>query len=144
MTAPENTGDWRTIPPQPLPDVDSQGYWDATATGQIAICRCTACRSWTHPPLERCRHCGGPLAYEPISGDGIINAFIVMHRASVPGQGDAPHAIALIDLDDAPGIRLTGRITGDPNDVRVGDRVTAHLINVAGGDYRIPEFSRVS
>jgi len=138
------TGDWRTIPPQPLPDVDSAGYWEATAAGQIAICRCTECRTWVHPPLERCRQCGGALAYEPISGNGTVNSFIVMHRASVPGQGEAPHAIALIDIDDAPGVRLTGRITGDPAMVRVGDRVTAHVIGVAGGDYRIPEFSRVS
>jgi len=138
------TGDWRTIPPQPLPDVDSAGYWEATEAGQIAICRCTECRTWVHPPLERCRQCGGALAYEPISGNGTVNSFIVMHRASVPGQGEAPHAIALIDIDDAPGVRLTGRITGDPAMVRVGDRVTAHVIGVAGGDYRIPEFSRVS
>jgi len=143
MSDNTSIADWRLTPPQPLPDVDSQGYWDATAAGQIAICRCRDCRAWVHPPIERCRQCGGALAYEPISGSGSINSFIIMHRASVPGQGDAPHAIALIDLDDAPGVRLTGRITGDPALVRVGDRVTAHLIDVVGGDYRIPEFSRV-
>lgn len=136
--------DWRLTPPQPQPDVDSRGYWDATTDGTIAICRCGDCRAWIHPPIERCRHCGGPLAFEPISGNGVVNSFIIMHRASVPGQGDAPHAIALIDLDDAPGVRLTGRITGDPHTVRAGDKVTAHLIDVVGGDYRIPEFSRVS
>ncbi|CAB4364592.1 MAG: DNA-binding protein [Actinobacteria bacterium] len=141
-TPAASADDWRTIPPQPLPDVDSQGYWDATAAGQIAIARCAECRAWVHPPIERCSACGGPLAFEQISGNGVVNSFIIMHRASVPGQGDAPHAIALIDLDDAPGVRLTGRVTGDPSLVRVGDRVTAHLIDVVGGTYRIPEFSR--
>ena len=84
------------------------------------------------------------MAFEPISGAGTVNARIIMHRASVPGQGEAPHAIALIDLDDAPGVRLMGRITGDPAAVQVGDRVVAHIVDVAGGSYRIPEFSRVS
>ena len=131
------------VPPQPLPDVDSQPWWDATAAGRLALCRCAECRAWLHPPLERCRHCGGVTAFEelPGAGVGIIAGVIVMHRASVPGQGVTPHAIVLVDLDDATGVRLTGRVGGaSPADVRVGRRVTTRIVDVPGGPYHQPEF----
>jgi len=129
------------LPPQPLPDVDSEPYWAATAAGQLALCRCDDCRAWLHPPLERCRHCGGPTAFEELHGAGIIAGVIVMHRASVPGQGATPHAIVLVDLDDAPGVRLTGRVGGaSPGEVQVGRRVTARMVAVPGGPYHQPEF----
>jgi uncharacterized OB-fold protein len=129
------------IPPQPVPDADTAGFWEALAGGRLALCRCQACRSWMHPPLERCRRCGGPTSFEPVSGAGAVHSFIVMHRASVPGLGAVPHVIALVDLDDTPGVRLSGRIAGaGPGDVVVGARVTAHVMAVPGGPFYQPEF----
>jgi uncharacterized protein len=135
------------IPPQPLPDVDSAPFWAATASGVLALCRCGTCSAWMHPPLERCRYCGAATAFEELDGSGTIAARIVMHRSSVPGQGSAPHAIVLVDLDNAPGIRLTGRVTDpatnidvEPSDVRVGQRVTATIVDIPGGRYRQPVF----
>jgi uncharacterized OB-fold protein len=129
------------IPPQPFPDVDSQGFWDATSQGELAICRCQTCRAWMHPPLERCRRCGGETAFEPIGGRGRIHSFIVMHRSSVPGLGPPPHVIALVEFDDTPGIRLTGMLVGvAPSDVEIGAPVLARIVDVPGGDFRAPEF----
>jgi uncharacterized protein len=129
------------IPPQPLSDVDSMGFWEATSRGELAICRCRRCRSWMHPPLERCRRCGGDTAFEAIDGRGTIHSFIVMHRASVPGLGAPPHVIVLVDFDDAPGVRLTGMLRGGaPSDVEIGAAVQARVVDVPGGPYRAPEF----
>jgi uncharacterized protein len=129
------------IPPQPFPDVDSQGFWDATARGELAICRCRKCRAWMHPPQERCRLCGGETSFEPISGRGRIHSFIIMHRASVPGLGPPPYVIALVEFDDTPGIRLTGILAGvEPSDVEIGAPVQARIVDVPGGPYRAPEF----
>jgi uncharacterized OB-fold protein len=133
--------DGRNDPPQPLPDVDTEAFWQATAGGFLALCRCAQCGAWLHPPLERCRQCAGPTSFVEVSGAGTIAGFIVMHRASVPGQGSVPHAIVLVDLDAAPGVRLTGRLAGaDPAQVRVGARVSAAIVDVPGGEYRQPEF----
>ncbi len=132
------------VPPQPVPDPDSVGYWDALAGGGLALCRCATCRTWMHPPLERCRRCGGATAFEPVSGAGAVHSFIVMHRASVPGQGPGPHVIAVVDLDDAPGARLSGRVAGaGPGDVTIGDRVAMRVTPVAGGPFHQPEFALV-
>lgn len=129
------------IPPQPFPDVDSAGFWQATARDELAINRCQHCHTWLHPPLERCRVCAGPTDFEPVSGAGRIHSFIVTHRASVPGQGPGPHVIVLVDLDDAPGIRLTGTLAGaDPAKVAVGAPVQARIVDVPGGYFRAPEF----
>jgi uncharacterized OB-fold protein len=94
-----------------------------------------------HPPLERCRGCGGETAFEPIGGRGRIHSFIVMHRSSVPGLGPPPHVIALVEFDDTPGIRLTGMLVGvAPSDVEIGAPVLARIVDVPGGDFRAPEF----
>lgn len=133
------------LPPQPLPNPDTIGFWQATAEGRLAICRCAECGTWMHPPLERCRQCGGATRFETVGGTGTVHSFIVLHRASVPGQGPGPHVLAAIDLDGVDGARLTGRVLGaEPIDVRVGMRVAARIVAVPGGDYFQPEFEVVS
>ncbi|MGD9705162.1 MAG: Zn-ribbon domain-containing OB-fold protein [Acidimicrobiia bacterium] len=130
-----------SIPPQPVPNCDTQGFWDALAAGNIALCRCTDCGTWMHPPLERCRACNGPTHFDTIAGTGAVHSYIVLHRASVPGQGPGPHVLAAIDLDGVVGVRLTGRVVGaDPSQVEVGTRVHARIVDVPGGPYRQPEF----
>lgn len=138
MTPPD--GARTDLPPQPIPDPDSTPYWEATTQGRIALCRCVECRRWLHPPLERCRSCGGPTAFDEVSGAGTVHGFIVMHRASIPGQGPDPYAIVEVELDDAPGTRLTGRLDGEPGSVRVGDRVAAVVVPIPGGPHHQPAF----
>lgn len=128
------------IPPQPFPDVNTDGFWAATRRGELAICRCHECRGWMHPPLERCRRCGGATAFETVTGGGRIHSFIVMHRPSVPGLREVPYAIVLVDLDDAPGIRLTGILAGLPSHAAIGAAVRARIVEVPGGSFRAPEW----
>jgi len=132
-----------TVPPQPDPDVESVGFWEATARGEFALDRCRDCRRWQHPPVERCRQCGGPTAFEPVAGTGTVFSYIVMRRASVGGfEEHLPYVVALIELDDQPGLRFNGRIVGlDPAQIEIGQRVRAEILDVApGGSYRIPVF----
>lgn len=130
------------IPPQPLPDADTEGFWHATKRGEIALCRCQDCRRWQHPPVERCRTCAGPTAFEPIGGGGSVFSFIVVHRASVPGFSSLlPCVVALIELDEQPGLRLVSRLADvEPGAVQIGQRVQAEIADLPGGEYRIPIF----
>ena len=129
-------------PPQPVPDVDSEGFWDATAEGHLAMCRCVECGLWLQPPLERCRRCAGTTAFEAVSGTGTIYSFIVQRQPSVVGyQDEIPYVVALIELDEQLGLRLPSRIVGlEPEQVSVGMRVRAELVELPGGDYKIPVF----
>ena len=128
------------VPPQPVPDPDTIGYWEALADGRLSLCRCQDCRTWMHPPLERCRRCGGATSFEPVSGTGVVHSFIVMRRASVPGLGDGPYVIGVVDVDDAPGVRLSGHIDAAPDEVTVGAPVVVRIVDVPGGPFHQPEF----
>jgi uncharacterized protein len=143
MTAapPAPTGDFG-VPPQPVPDVDTEGFWAATADGRLALCRCTACGLWLQPPMERCRRCAAPTAYEDVAGTGTVYSFIVQRQPSVVGYLDAlPYVVALVELDEQPGLRLPSRLVGvEPEAVHVGMRVRAELVGLPGGDYKIPVF----
>jgi uncharacterized OB-fold protein len=129
-------------PPQPAPDPDSEGYWASLAEGVLSIQRCQACREWQFPALERCRHCGGALRYERVGGGGTIHSLIVQHHEVSPGfDAERPYAIALVAPDEAPHARLPGRIVGaGPEDVRIGARVEAEVVDLPGGSHRVAVF----
>jgi uncharacterized OB-fold protein len=133
------------VPPQPRPDADTVGFWQATEHGRLALCRCRECRRWQHPPLERCAACGGPTGFEPVSGAGTVFSFIVANRASVPGFSElTPYAVALVELDEQPGLRLASRLGGiDAHQVEIGMRVQAEIEALPGGNHHIPVFRPV-
>jgi uncharacterized OB-fold protein len=133
-------------PPQPRPDEDTLGFWEATATGKLAICRCQECGVWLHPPLERCRSCAGATAFQPVAGLGEVHSFIVVRQPSVAGYLDAvPYVVALVELDEQAGLRLPARLVDvDPEHVAIGMRVRARIEDLAGGSYRIPVFEATS
>jgi len=133
------------IPPQPVPDEDSIAFWQATANGRLEVCRCQQCRRWLQPPLERCPGCWGETAFEPVAGTGNVHSFIVVHQPAIPGYRDKlPYTVALLELDEQAGLRLPGRLVGvEPEDVTVGQRVTAELEELPGGDFTVAVFRPV-
>ena len=99
--------------PVPDPSPLTAGYWEAAARGQLAIQRCEACRQWIHLPQPWCPSCGGrSLAYEPVSGRGVVHTFTVVHRTFVPGF-ETPYAVGWIDLPEQEGLRAFGNVVGD-------------------------------
>ena len=135
--------EWSALPPpQPSPDADTAPFWAATAAGHLAICRCQDCGLWLQPPLERCRACAGPTAFVAVPGTGVISTFVIQRQAAVVGYFDkVPYAVALVDLDEQPGLRLPGRVVGiDVDDVTVGMRVKARIEKLAGGNFSVAVF----
>ncbi|MEV4102683.1 OB-fold domain-containing protein [Nonomuraea sp. NPDC049649] len=125
-----------------MPDPDTRAFWEATADGRLAVCRCQSCGKWMHPPLERCRECGGTTAFEYVTGSGVVYSFIVQRQPLVAGYVDqTPYVVALVELDEQPGLRLPTRIVGvDPPDVTCGMRVEAEFVDLPGGDFKVPVF----
>lgn len=132
-------------PPQPVTDADTAGFWDATADGRLAICRCQSCGLWLQPPLEHCRICAGPTSFEAVHGTGTIYSFIVQRQLAVPGYLDViPYIVALVELDEQPRLRLPGRVVDiTPEAVTCGMRVRAGLVALPGGDFTVPVFRKV-
>ena len=130
-----------SLVPEPLPDPDTQGFWDATSQGRLAISRCEECRKYQHPPLERCRFCGGAVAFEDVGGRGTIYSFIVVRQALVPGH-EVPYVVAQVELEEQPDVRLVGLVVGtDPAAVDVGQAVQVQFGKPSPSGFRAPEWT---
>jgi uncharacterized OB-fold protein len=130
------------LPPQPLPDEDTVGFWQAIDDGQLALCRCQGCRRWLHPPLEHCPTCWAETAYEGVAGTGEVFSFIVVRQPAIPGyRAQLPYIVALVELDEQHGLRLPGRLVGvAPEDAKVGQRVAAEVEDLPGGPFKVAVF----
>ena len=111
-------------PPVPELDLDNRAFWTGGATGQLLIARCQSCGTWLHPPRPACRACyGTDVTAEPAAGTGTVVTYTVNHQAWVPDL-DVPYVLAIVELDEQPGLRLTTRVVGvDPTAVAIGMRV---------------------
>jgi len=134
--------DTASYPPQPAPDSDTAPFWEATAAGRLSLCRCQSCGLWLQPPLDRCRACAGPTAFEEVAGRGTVYSFIVQRQPAVSGYvDDVPYVVALVELDEQKGLRLPARMVGvGVDDVCCGLRVRAELVDLPGGDFKVPVF----
>jgi hypothetical protein len=133
--------DLRQTPPQPIPDPDSLGFWENTAKGTFALCRCQICGLWMQPPLERCRRCGGETEFEPVSGQGEIYSMTVVHYPSVPGFDDQlPYTPIVVKLREQNGLRLCGHLVSSDRIPRIGDAVCAEVVDHPGGTFKVVAF----
>ena len=131
------------VPPVPVIDPDSAGYWESLKHGTLAVCRCTACRAYMHPPLEVCRHCAAPTVVEPVSGRGSVFSFIVVQRAMIPGF-PTPYVIALIELAEQKGLRMSGILNSDPSEVSIGMPVQVSVGEIGQSGILGPSFESVT
>ena len=123
---------------------ENEHFWTGGAQGELRFLRCKACGWWLHPPGPVCPAClGRELAVEAVSGRAVVHAFTINHHAWIPGF-DPPYVIAIVELPEQEGLRLTTNIVGcAPDDVRTGmpvevtfeehDDVWIPLFRPAGG-----------
>ncbi|HWE55736.1 MAG TPA: OB-fold domain-containing protein [Acidimicrobiales bacterium] len=143
MPAPSTS---EALPPaRPTPELNylNREFWTGGAEGELRIQRCTDCRSWQHPPRARCPRCGsGRLAYPAASGRGTVYTFTLIHHAYRPGL-TLPVVVALVELDEQPGLRVTSNITGcPPAAVAIGQPVSAVFEDQENGIF-VPLFEPI-
>lgn len=131
------------MPPVPVVDPDSEPFWTSLAEGTFRCCRCTACRTWLQPPLERCRRCASEVDWEEVSGAGTVFSFIVVRHQTIPGH-PPPYVVALVELAEQPGLRFTGVLDADPATVEVGQAVRAVIAPIDGTDIAALRFEVAS
>lgn len=57
---------------------------------------------------------------QPVSGEGTVYSYTVNRQQWMPDM-EVPYVLAVVELAEDPGLRLTTRLTGvDPSDVRIG------------------------
>ena len=100
----------------PLPAVtdDTRPFWDGCRRRQLLVQRCSACATFRHPPTPVCWRCRS-FAHEWVaaSGRGTLFSYAVVHRAFLPSLAErVPYTVAVVALDDAPGVRLVSNVIG--------------------------------
>ncbi|MEM8936344.1 MAG: OB-fold domain-containing protein, partial [Pseudomonadota bacterium] len=111
-----------------LPEVteETRAFWTGGLKGELLIMACDACNHRIHPPQLVCPKClSNNVTPIQSSGRGRIYSYTVNHQKWSPDM-ETPYVIAVIDLDDQPGVRLTATIRGCPvDDVFIGAAVMA-------------------
>jgi len=117
---------------KPIPDVDDPQmapFWTAARDRRLTAQQCTSCKSYRYPALEICPTCLEQGAeWVDVSQEGTIWSFATYHRAFHPGfKEDLPYVVAIVE--NAHGVRYTGRILGPRDDLAVGAKVRALFVD---------------
>ena len=96
-------------------DHDSGPFFAAAKQQRLAVRTCRSCGTHLHLPRAYCGQCGSwDTAWTDVAGDrGRLYAWTVVERPTHPAY-PVPYTVVLVDVDDAPGVRLVGRLDGRP------------------------------
>jgi uncharacterized OB-fold protein len=98
----------------PVVTPENAHFWQGGADGRLQFQRCVPCGFLIHPPSPVCLHCHGTeLDIATVSGDAVVASFTVNHQAWRPGLA-VPYVIAIVELPEQTGLRLTTNIVGCP------------------------------
>jgi uncharacterized OB-fold protein len=129
--------------PVPLITDDNEAFWTGGRDGRLMITRCEDCGYRTHPPTPRCPSCFSErVAPSPVSGRGRIYSFTINRQQWDP-ELEVPYVIALVELDEQPGLRLLTNIVGCPVD-EVAIDMPVEVEFVAQGEAFLPVFHRAA
>ena len=111
---------------RPLPELtaESTAFWTGGERGELMIAFCNDCASAIHPPQLVCPGClSRSVAARAVSGTGTVYTYTVNHQPWLPDM-QVPFAIAVVDVDGAPGVRVTAPVDcADPATVQIGQRM---------------------
>ena len=127
----------------PVPDDDGAPFWDYAARGELRVQACAGCGELRFPPRPCCPHCHSFAdEWRRMSGRGRIWSYVVPHPPLLPAYAAlAPYNAIVVELDEAPRIRLAGNLVSGPDEpigsvparrIRIGARVQAVFTEVNG------------
>ena len=129
--------------PRKLPQItsDSSAFWQGGESGRLMIHRCSTCRRFFHPPAPICPSCGSlDVAPQATSGRGRIATYTINRQAWKPELA-APYVVAIVELDDQPGLRLLSNVVElAPDQVRIG--MPVHVTFEQHEDVWLPLFKK--
>lgn len=119
----------------------TEPFWLAAREGRLVAAQCGDCSHFRMPPTPFCPHCQSQNTQWPtLAGTATVYSFAVCNRSPFPGVEDFIYVPIVVELDDAPGIRLVSNLVGiDPEQVKIGMRVTVEW-NPINDDWRQPVF----
>ena len=118
----------------PLGDEESEGFWAATAVGELTVQACDDCGALRFPPRVMCPVCQSTArSWRAVSGRGAIWSFVVVHPPVLPAYAPyTPFPVITVTLAEQPSLRMVGNlVTGpggdingvDPAGIEIGEPV---------------------
>lgn len=129
---------------RPEPNVETEPFWAACREERLVVQRCGACGRFRWYPRPMCPFCQSlAVDWFEVSGRGTVYSYVVVHQPIRPDLQDmVPYYPVLVDLDDAPGVRLPSRLIeftpSAPNHVPIGLAVEVAFREVEG--WHVPFF----
>ena len=128
----------------PVPNELDQPFWDACNEDRLVLQHCDTCERFQYPPEPVCGSCGSAeqLEWREVSGSGTIYSYGVVYDTPIASlQLDQPYNVAVIDLNDAPGVNMMSHLPGTPVDeVPIGAAVTLMFEVTPGNGQKVPEW----
>jgi len=118
---------------RPLPELtpENRAFWTGGAEDKLMIAFCKDCTAVIHPPQLVCPKCWSEaIDSRAVSGTGTVYSFTINHQPWAPDM-KVPFALAVVDVDDAPGVRVTAEVVNaDPESIAIGQRMRITFLNV--------------
>jgi uncharacterized OB-fold protein len=113
--------------PAPVPNPETQEFWDAAQEGRFLIRHCSACGRAHWYPRAICPFCfSNRTEWREASGRGTVYSFTVMRRAP------EPYAIAYVTLEEGPAM-MTNIVECDFARLAIGQPVQVSFRPTEGG-----------
>lgn len=125
-----------STPPIPLPSPLTEFFWDGVNRHRLLILRCQNCQHFVHYPRPICDRCQATdLEPEEVSGRATLYSFTVVMQAFHPYYLERiPYVLAVVELEEEPGLRLTTNIVDcEEEDLKVGLALQVVFSEVAPG-----------
>lgn len=120
--------------PAPMPNTETQGFWDAVKEGRFLLRYCSDCERGHWYPRAICPFCHSKKTlWKEASGKGTIYTYSVMRRAKVP------FATAYVTLDEGPTL-LTNLVDCDLDGLSIGMRVEITFVPSQDETLSVPVF----
>ena len=115
------TNDYRK--PLPVPQPESDHYWEQAVSGKLVIQKCSDCDEAQFYPRIMCTVCGSrSLEWMESTGRATLFTFAIVHAAPHPVfSEDLPYITAIVELEE--GVKMPSQIIGiepEPERLRIG------------------------
>ena len=122
----------------PLPNPDSQPYWDGLKDRRLMLQQCGECGTIRHYPRPVCDQCFSmEVAWTEASRRGTVHSWSVSHHAFHPSFKEAlPTTFVTVDLEEK--VRLVGILRDPDATLSVGMPVEVCFEDAADGAFTIP------
>jgi uncharacterized OB-fold protein len=128
--------------PLPVADADGRPFWEACRRHELRAQRCSGCGKFRWPPRGVCPACHSwDFVWLLLPGSGVVDSFVVVHRAPPAFAADAPYVVAYIELAGTNSqVKLLSNVVDCPwQEVHVGLPVQVVFEDVSP-DVSLPKF----